>query len=502
MKNKAFCLFVVINMCFAYSSKAQNSLIPHNYMWNVTDFDAKGDGKTLNTNAFQKAIDNCAASGGGIVKVSTGCYIIGTIFLRSNVQLQIDTGAELLGSPNRQDYAAIPQKAGMDDKFFLIYAENAEHISITGNGKINGNGNSFWQNEMLSELVRKPKSWRPSGLIGFVNCRFLTINRLFLTNSPCYTIWALGCDDATFEGITIRNATDGPNTDGIDIDCCRRVLVTNCNIEGGDDAIAIKSDSGRLGEFRACEDIIVSNCIISSPPACGIRVGYEGDSPIRNCILSNLTIRNSNHGINMISVLPDPNYPCAIFEGTKIENIQFDNIIMHNVSQPIYLWMGNEKPELPFLGYMKNIRISNVTATNVGNSLIGSALEGKYIEDIALSNIKLFPDKNVSENTYVNVWGSRHPYILYVKNVSGLSINDLKVDFSSTKEIWEQVLHFENASEIRLNVFSVIKAKEIPLKHLIFAENSVLQISRGSYKNRESHFFIKKDSMSKIDIKD
>ena len=502
MKNKVFFLFLILNMCFFYPGKAQKSLIPHNNVWNVTDFEAKGDGKTLNTIAFQQTIDNCAALGGGIVNVSAGCYVIGTIFLRNNVQLHIEPGAELLGSSNKQDYVPIPQKAGLEDKFFLIFAENAEHVSITGMGKINGKGDAFWHEEMLSEFVRKPKSWRPSGLIGFVNCRFLAINNLLLTNSPCYTIWALGCDDIRFESITIRNATNGPNTDGIDIDCCRRVLITNCNIEGGDDAIAIKSDSGRLGETRSCEDITVSNCILSSPPACGIRVGYEGDSPIRNCIFQNLTIRNSNHGINVISVLPNPNYPCAIFEGTKIENIQFNNIVMHNVTQPIYMWMGNEKPDKPFGGYMKNISISNLTATNVGNSFIGSMLEEKNIEDITLSNIKLFPGKSIPENTYVNVWGSRHPYVLYAKNVSGLHINELAVDFSSTREIWQHALRFENASDIRLNVFSAIKAKEIPLKHLIFAENSVLQISGGRYKNRKSPFFIKKDSMSKIDIKD
>lgn len=476
MQDKLFFISFIIAFTTLYI-RAQQNQVPRNNIWNVADFDVKGDGRTLNTKVFQKIIDDCSQSGGGIVKVSSGTYLIGTIFLKNNVQLFIDSDAELKASSNRQDYVGIPQKGGLHDKYFLIFAENATHLSITGKGKINGNGNLFWEKEMLSDFVRKPKEWRPSGLIGFVNCRFLSITDLFLTNSPCYTIWTLGCDNVRINSITIRNAIDGPNTDGIDIDCCRGVLVSNCNIEGGDDAIAIKSDGGRLGENRPCENVIVSDCILSSPPACGVRIGYEGDSPIRNCIFSNLAISDSNHGINLISVLPNPGYPNLILEGTKIENIQFNNIVMHNVMQPIYLWMGNEKPEKPFMGYMRKINISNLIATNVGNSFIGSSLSDRKIEDITLSNVKISPTKNLSEAAYVNVWGSRHPYLFYVKNVSRLQANQLNVDFSSTTTNWQNALYIEDATDVNLNSFSIIKTASTPSNSLISVKNSNIKIS-------------------------
>lgn len=499
MNIKAFITSLIIGLSILQHNTAQQNSMLHRDVWNIADFGAKGDGKTLNTLAIQRAIDSCFQSGGGIVKVSSGIYLTGSIFLKSKVQLQVDAGAEIKGSPNREDYVAIRQKNGLNDMFFLIFSENTEQISITGNGIINGNGDLYWENEMLSDFVRKPKEWRPSGLIGFVNCRFLSMNDLFLTNSPCYTVWALGCENVRINCITIRNAINGPNTDGIDIDCCRHVLIADCNIEGGDDAIAIKSDSGRLGETRACENIVVSNCILSSPPACGIRIGYEGDSPIQNCILNNLNIHNSNHGINIISVLPNPGYPSAIFEGTKIRNIQFNNIVMHDVTQPIFIWMGNEKPGQPFAGDMRNVRISNLTATNVGNSFIGSTLGDKSIEDVTLSGIQILHTKDIQEGTYVNVWGSRHPYVIYAKNVNGLRIDELNIEFSETKMKWQHALFFEDTKDVKLINFSVANAHLLLNNALIAIENSSAEIFHCDSTNYKS--FLAKDDKSHVVIR-
>ena len=111
-----------------------------------------------------------------------------------------------------------------------------------------------------------------------------------LLNSPCYTLWLIGCNNVNIDGVTIHNPHDGPNTDGIDVDCCSNVRVANCSIDGGDDAIAIKSDSGTLGEDKPCENVTVTNCVLCSVPACEVRIGYEGDAVIRNC-----TFEQSHH---------------------------------------------------------------------------------------------------------------------------------------------------------------------------------------------------------------
>lgn len=420
-------------------------------VWYVSSFGAKGDGVNKDTESLQHAIDHCAGEGGGVVAFSKGTYLTGTLFLKSNVHLLLEEGAEIRGSQDKRDYIPLPQRNHLKENYFLIFAENAKNISITGTGIINGCGDTFWEEEMLSEYVRKPGEWRPSGMVGFVNCTEISLQRLSLINSPCYTVWVMGCDDVGIDRMIIRNHTDGPNTDGIDIDCCRRVRITNCIIEGGDDAIAIKSDSGRFGEVRPCEEIFVSGCILSSPPACGIRVGYEGDSPIRNCLFTNLSIHDSHHGINVISVLPDPAYPSAIYEGTKIEHIRFNQIRMERIIQPIYIWMGNEKPHLPFLGYMRDIHIADVCAVNCGNSFIGSTLPGNSIEGVSIDHVQVMAGGNAPAVRYANVWGSRHPSLLYIHNVKGLRLKRLSLCIAPDLKNWQHKLLLEDIGELICN---------------------------------------------------
>lgn len=489
MKHSMTIITIIFFICGLYSKAQDNNKIitstkvPKDRVWYATDFGAKGDGKTLNTLAIQKTIDACTQAGGGMVRITQGTYISGTLFLKNGVLLYIDAGAVIMGSKNRQDYQTI-QRLNVKKKpafgnggSFLIYAENAKHISIEGKGEINGSGDTFWDEEMVNTWVRKPKEWRPRGLICFVNCQFINLRDFFLSNSPFFTIWPLGCDDIKIDGITIRNLTYGPNTDGIDIDCCRRVSITNCNIEGGDDAIAIKSDGGTLGtEERPCENIVVSNCILSSPPACGIRIGYEGDSPIKNCTFSNLAIYNSNHGIDIISILPNRD-DVAIIKGTRVENIQFDNIVMQDVRQPIYLWMGNERKDVESSVYMRNIRISNLIARGAGDSFIGSTM-GKNIENIFLSNILIIPTKYISKDTALNsdVWGSENPYALYVRDVTGLYVDGFSVDFSNAKGYWKHAIYCNNSKDIILSNVSTNSKGVLKLISQIGATNSSLRI--------------------------
>jgi polygalacturonase len=492
MNPSAVIFTIIFFICGLYckaQDKDKNKIIasmkvPKDRVWYATDFGATGDGKTLNTLAIQKTIDACTEAGGGMVRITQGTYITGTLFLKDKILLYIDANAVIMGSKNRQDYKTIQrlnikqEPAFGSGGSFLIYAENAKHISIEGKGEINGNGDSFFYEKMVGNKVRRPKEWRPRGLICFVNCQFINLCDLFLSDSPLYTIWPMGCDDIKIDGITIRNCIYGPNTDGIDIDCCRRVSVSNCNIEGGDDAIAIKSDGGRLGtEERPCENIVVSNCILSSPPACGVRVGYEGDSPIKNCTFSNLAMYNCDHGVDIISILPDRGEDFAIIKGTRVENIQFDNIVMQDVRQPIYLWMGNERKGVESSSYMRNIRISNLIAKSDGTSFIGSTTE-KNIENIFLSNIFITLTKNILKDTAlkISVWGSESPYALYVSDVTGLYIDGFSVDFSNAKGYWRDAIYCNNSKNIVLSDISTKSKGALKLISQIGATNSLIRI--------------------------
>jgi len=462
--------------------------VPKDRVWYITDFGAVGDGKTLNTQAIQNTIDACHRAGGGTVRVTPGNYISGTIILKDGILLHVDANAVIMGSRNRNDYQYIRGLNAQDKPVFgegisfLIYAERSKHVAIEGKGEINGSGDAFWEEETYifrdDIRKRKTKEWRPRALVCFVNCQFITLRDIALNNSPCYTLWPLGCDDIIIDGISIRNPVNGPNTDGIDIDCCSRVSISNCNIEGGDDAIALKSDGEKLGEDRPCEHVVVTNCILSSPPACAIRIGYEGDSPIRNCTFSNLAIYNSHHGIDLISILPDVDFPFTILQGTRIENLQFDDIVMQDVVQPIYLWMGNEKEDIEPTVFMRNIRISNLIAKDVGDSFIGSRID-KNIENIFLTNVHLVPTRNISEDTefYSHLWYiSDNPYALYIRNVTGLYVEGLTVDLSGASGYWEHAVYCENSKNIILSKVTTNSKGAVKLISHIGATNSSLRV--------------------------
>lgn len=444
----------------------------------VREFGAVGDATTVDTVAIQKAIDACSGQGGGTVLFSPGVYLSGTIFLKDNVRLYLEPNAVLRGSPRPEDYPPCPRKnvlgepafgsPGFSGSGFLIYADGVRNASIEGRGVIDGQGPEFWFKEMLSPLVRKPMPGRPRAMICIVKGESLLFRDVTLMNSPCFTLWLIGCDDVKINALTIRNPRNGPNTDGIDIDCCRKVCVSDCSIDGGDDAIAIKSDSGLLTEDKPCEDITVSNCVLSSLPACGVRVGYEGDAVIRNCVFSNLTIYDTDIGLDIVSVRPGG----TIRKGTRCENIVFNNIVMQNVNKAIYFWMGHE------LGgesqaYLKNIQVSNVIAQSQFGSYIGG-FPLKRAEDITLSNIRLTLTGRMPEQAPLSgsgVWGGMNPYGLYCTWTDGVRISDLQVDFREASGAWRNAIFCEEScdamlSGIRTQGFAALPGQAVVgLKH-------------------------------------
>ncbi len=429
--------------------------LPPVRVFRVQDYGATGKGTTLDTAAIQRAVDACSAAGGGIVYFSPGVYLSGTVLLKDNVRLYLETNAVLRGSPRSRDYPPVARKNVRGKAAFaggfLLYADGVRNASIEGRGTIDGQGPAFWFKEMLSPLVKKPMPGRPRAMICIMGGTSLLFRDVTLCNSPCFTLWLIGCDDVKIDRLTIRNPHDGPNTDGIDIDCCRRVCIANCSIDGGDDAIALKSDSGTLLEDKPCEDITVSNCELCSLPAWGVRIGYEGDAPIRNCALSNLTIYDTDIGIDIVSVLPGGS-DCAILKGTRVENIALDNIVMRNVNRAIFFWMGNEKGG-PTQVCLKNVSISNVIAQSRFGSYVGGyAL--KQAEDVTLSNVRLILTGNMPEQaapTGSQIWGGLvNPYALYCSWLDGLRLNNLSVDARQASGAWRNVVFCEEARDAHI----------------------------------------------------
>lgn len=427
--------------------------------YNVRDFGAVGDEKTLDTTAIQSAIDACHADGGGTVYFAPGRYLSGTIHMKSNVSIHLSALATIVGSSNPGDYEEDNSidTSDMPPSFsggYLIWADGIENASIVGMGEIDGNGNAFWGEGKADGSTRDPNDERPRAMIYMKKCRNLLFRDISLTLSPSFTLWLIGCEDVNIDGITITNPYDGPNTDGLDIDCCRNVRISNCRIEAGDDCIALKSDSHRVGDDRPCENIVVTNCALSSS-TCAVRVGYEGDAPIRNCVFSNISVYNTRIGIDILSIIPDEYKKwCMIRKGGQIEGLIFSDIVMHNVRRPIFLWLGNDS-ERPLLGAIRNVKISNVVAYASNSCFIGGCAEAN-IEGVELSNVKMIMSGCIDEpNTLLpDVWGgSQHPYGLFCRYIRGLKMADVFIDWSSAEGNWQNQILAENIKELEIDGF-------------------------------------------------
>ncbi|MDO5554639.1 MAG: glycosyl hydrolase family 28 protein [Planctomycetia bacterium] len=446
--------------------------IPKDRVFYLEDFGAVPDGTTLNTLKIQRAIDMCSHAGGGTIRITPGVWLTGTLFMKDNVCLYLDDGATLLASPNREDYLPIARKnvRGMccmlvshfgnhvEDSSCLIFADGVKNIAIQGGGKIDGNGQPgiWWDAEkMCSPFVKDPNRWRPRALVAFIDCQYITIRDTKFFNASCYTLWPIACKDVVIDGIIIDNPFDGPNTDGIDIDCCDRVMVSNCNIKGGDDAIALKSDSGILGQEEIpCQNITVTNCVLQSRPANAIRLGFEGDSFIRDCTFSNITIWDSACGIDIGSTTCDrPDF--TILKGSRNENITFDNITMRDTTVPVRLWLNGPADSHVVL---RNIRISNLIAEcRSGMEFLG--LADHAMENIFLSDILLIP---AGERTETGPGTA-----LFARFVENLHVENFCVDWKNAKGAWQHGAQIQNSRKVQCDNISTVHGENIDLKSFV-----------------------------------
>lgn len=307
-------------------------------MKNIMDFGAVPDGVTLNTAAIQKAIDAAAAAGGGQVRIPAGVFLTGTLRLRDRIDLHLEPGAVLLASPDPADYNALdeyPQNWSCPREgwqgIHLILAIGLQDVSITGRGIIDGNGERFYPPPRENIPPRNNYAWsygfrmdknltRPGQLMVFCECRNILVSGVTLRNASCWCCYLLGCQDAVIDGLIVRNPPDFANTDGIDIDCCRNVMISNCNIDTGDDAITLRGSEKHLGYEFPCENITVTNCILASS-VCGFRIGV-GSGTIRNAAISNIVIRRSGTGLLLQSAY-SPGSGVDIYDLT-VSGIRFD----------------------------------------------------------------------------------------------------------------------------------------------------------------------------------
>lgn len=360
--------------------------------YNVQSYGALGDGRTLNTAAFQAAISACHARGGGTVWVPAGQYVIGTIFFLDNITLHLDAGATLLGSMNPEDYPVVVNRwQGMQQKTYapLVAGENLENIAITGRGTINGQGEPWWKAHRQKTLAYP----RPR-LISFTACNHVLIENIHLANSPSWTINPVRCKDVCVRGVTISNPPDSPNTDGINPDSCSRVHISDCYVSVGDDCITLKSGSEHESpDLRfPCQEITITNCILERGHG-GVVIGSEMSGGVQNVVISNCIFLGTDRGIRLKS---------RRGRGGVVENVRATNLIMDGVKCPftMNLYYGPGAWGNPFVSAkaaksvddgtpcFRHIHISHVTARNT--KIAAGFIYGlgeMPIEDISFSDI-------------------------------------------------------------------------------------------------------------------
>ena len=361
--------------------------------------------KVINAEDFptlQAAVD--AVPEYGVVSVGPGEWKCGAVKLKSNMTLRLAAGCRLLAPDTVEEHARakyVPEERVQTH--FFIGAEDAENIIIEGDGIIDCRGHLFWENfdnapmsevterlhhtgGLFSGLWYKPIAPpRPSGM-QFWYCRNIQMRGVTVYNSSTYTIWALGCQKLRFDGISIINHRRGPNTDGLDIDCSSDVWINNCYLDCGDDAVALKSDIDLVGKDYCCERIHITNCKISST-CCAIRLGYEGDGIIRDVVFSNNIIRDTNIGIDILSIIPY-HRRFNIMHGSPIENILFTSCTMRNVRQPFKIW-GYPDPDdevdhtADYQGYVRNAIFSDMVIESTDAAFVG----GLSVNNVTIKDI-------------------------------------------------------------------------------------------------------------------
>jgi polygalacturonase len=461
--------------------------------FNVRDFGATGDGKTLDTDAINRAIGAARDAGGGTVVFPAGTYASYSIRLQSNVSLYLGPGSTLLAA----DPPAEGQPGGYDtpepnpgfDRYedfghshwhnSLIWGDGVENVSITGPGRIYGAGLSrgFGRKDLPPGQVRmrpppppsgaavrspvtgeagypNPRDTLPSGVgnksIALKNCRNIILRDFTIFHGGHFGILATGTDNFTIDDLKIDT-----NRDGMDIDCCQNVRISNCTVNSPyDDGICLKSSYG-LGYARPCENLTITNCQVSGfaegtlldgtrRPHGGtgrIKFGTESNGGFKNIAISNCVFEDCQ-GLALESV-----------DGALLEDVTVTNLSMRDiVNAPIFIRLGARlrgPEDTTRVGTVDRVTISNVVAHDVGNlnGILIVGLPGHPIRNLTLSHIfvdykgggtKAAALRQVPEDEKMypepGRFGRIPSYGMFARHVEGLTVDHLQLSYAGTEE--------------------------------------------------------------------
>lgn len=445
--------------------------------YNIRDFGARGDGRSLDTAALQSAIDQCAKEFGGTVLVPAGTFVIGTVEIKSNVTLHLAAGAILLGTTDgKQYYAAnaIPLRGDStlgDGNVGLIFAVKADNVTIEGPGMIDGQGKEFHSpGRGQAPPSGRGGNDRPYHLL-FHQCTNLTVRNIFLKAGAYHSVRIIQSSYVKLDGIRIYNRVNG-NNDGFHFISAEHVAMSNCDVQCQDDACALFGScrfititncqfSTRWSVFRfgggEAENITVSNCLIYDTYGCPVKMRCGPRSRFENIAFSNIIMRNVT---GPISIGLGPQAPVAARSGEDaaaalrpaqapgiVRNISFSGIhatVIDPVPQPDYPWSSGYRP-----GEFKTCIVLNG---------VDSQLEHISFNDVHIT----FSGGGTAQEAAAEVpktageyfeLGILPSYALYARNVRGLTLDNVR--FEKAKPDLRPAVVADHVEDAAVNGFSV-----------------------------------------------
>ncbi len=444
-------------------------------VYNIFDFGAKGDGVALDTQALQAAIDACNKDQGGTVLVPAGVFVIGTVEMKSNVTLHISAQGKLLGSADGKQYHAadaIPLRGDStlgDGNVGLIFAVEAENVTIEGPGTIDGQGAQF---RSPTRGAQPPSgrggAARPYHML-FHRCKNLRIRDLFLVASAFHSIRIIQSNYVWVDGIHIHNRVNG-NNDGFHFISSQYVHISNCDVQAQDDACALfgsckfitvtnSTFSTRWSVFRFGggnpENITVSNCIIYQTYGCPIKLHFGPDSQVQNLLFSNLVLKDVTGPISIDLNNRGRNDPAAAAATPApaqtgfIRNISFNNIRASVVAE------GGQFDDIAFA--------QNYRPGETRQCIVLNAIGDCFLDDITFDDVRVTYSGGGTAGEakavvpqvageYFEV-GTPPAYGLYARNVRGLTMNNVR--FEVAKPDLRPAVVLEHVSDASMNGVSV-----------------------------------------------
>lgn len=414
--------------------------------YNVRDFDAKGDGQTLDTAALQAAIDACNKAQGGTVLIPAGVFVIGTIEMKSNVTLHLAAQAKLLGSADGKDYHAadaIPLSGDAtlrDGNVALIFAANAENITIEGPGTIDGQGAQFRSPRRgVPPPSGRGGDLRPYHLL-FYRCKNLRVRDLFLLDSAYHSVRIIGSHFVWCDGLRIYNRVNG-NNDGFHFISSQYVHVSNCDVQSQDDACALfgsckfvtvvnSTFSTRWSVFRfgggSPENIVISNCVIYDTYGCPIKMQFGPEARAQNILFSNLVLQNVT---GPISIDLNSRVPFGGHENETPEKGFVRHIMFHGIRGRV-LAEGAQFPDIPFAQHYRPGEMRQCIVLN--------CVQDSFLEDVVFDDVHFtYRGGGTAEEAARVVpliageyfeMGTPPAYGLYARKVRGLNLNNVRFE--------------------------------------------------------------------------